>query len=328
MPHNPTPLLPTTKPALLLQGILKIRTGQMTEVDGHKTVIETPREIKDSLKVAPIQLISSKILIRLETAPIASFLQLKPMELPNNKEIRGLAIVKVTIGVQKDQKVAFRTRVKQGRDRKEAGVASKKEESRTTADKRVTGLKIQIMKNRTPTVRMDQAEEAMMTRTMEIEEVATTPIRTEEDLTMKTKTEIRDTATPEINKEEATMMTMRTKSQEAVDLPGDNMTMMRKMRIDLGQAEETKEMTLNKKEEVAVPAIETMMMKRNSQEEDPQGDLKTMMRRILTTEGQAADVKTAEAEMMMTEKGMVGPAAEAVAQAGNAPISGIMIEIN
>lgn len=328
MLHNPTPLIPTTKPALLLQGILKIRTGQMTEVDGHKTVIETPREIKDSLKVAPIQLISSKILIRLETAPIASFLQLKPMELPNNKEIRGLAIVKVTIGVQKDQKVAFRTRVKQGRDRKEAGVASKKEEPRTTAGKRVTGLKIQIMKNSTPTARMDQAEEAMMTRTMEIEEVATTPIRTEEDLTMKTKTEIRDTATPETNKEEATMMTMRTKSQEAVDLPGDNMTMMRKMRIDLGQAEETKEMTLNKKEKVAVPAIETMMMKRNSQEEDPQGDLKTMMRRILTTEGQAADVKTAEAETMMTEKGMVGPAAEAVAQAGNAPISGIMIEIN
>lgn len=167
-----------------------------------------------------------------------------------------------------------------------------------------------------------------MTRTMEIEEVATTPIRTEEDLTMKTKTEIRDTATPEINKEEATMMTMRTKSQEAVDLPGDNMTMMRKMRIDLGLAEETKEMTLNKKEEVAVPAIETMMMKRNSQEEDPQGDLKTMMRRILMTEGQAADVKTAEAETMMTEKGMVGLAVEAVAQAGNAPISGIMIEIN
>lgn len=135
---------------------------------------------------------------------------------------------------------------------------------------------------------------------------------------MMMKTEIGDSTTPETNKEEMfMMMTSRMKSREVIE--GGNMTMTRKMMINIGLATDTKE-ALNKREETAIPAIDAMMMKRNSQE-DPGEDMRTTMRRkIMKTVGQE-DARTAE--MKMVGKGTTVQ----VAEADNAPTSGIMIEI-
>ena len=115
------------------------------------------------------------------------------------------------------------------------------------------------------------------------------------------------------------------KSREAADPPGGSMTTLKRMRIDPGRAEGTKERALNKRAEAAIPAAGTMKTKRKSQgTEGPPGDMRTMMRRVPMIVDQAADARTAET--MMTARGMADPAA-AVAQAGKAPTSDIMIEI-
>lgn len=175
-------------PALLLQDILKTRASQTKEIDGHKIVIEVVKETKGSLKVPPIQPISSKIPIRLEAVLIAIFLQLKPIERPS-KAIRDQTMIRMATGAKEDHRAASRTSMKTDKDRQEAIMALKKEESRTTAGKRMTGLVIEMMTNM---ARIGQAEEAMMTRTMEIEMVATIPTKTGEYLMMKTKIEMRD----------------------------------------------------------------------------------------------------------------------------------------
>lgn len=283
MPHNPTLLLAATKAASLLLKFLTNKEDQMIEIDGPKTMMEILKEVKDSLKVPPTQPISSKIRIRLEAVSIASFLQLQPME----------------------------------------RMALKKKECKTTADKAMIGLMIEMMAH-SPTVRIDQVEEAMMTRTMKTEEAAKISTKTEEEILMKMKIEMRSNATPETRTTEVTMMKMiEMMSQEAGDRPRGNMTMKKKMRIDSGLVEEIKEMTMKK--EAVVPAVDTMMMKRKSQGRGPLEDMRAIMRKIPAIIDHAVDTKAAET---MTAARVADRMAAAVAQAGNTPTSDIMIESN